>query len=347
MNSASNSAPRPQIMDRLGHARKIVLAEAQALRVLADRLTEDLADVIDGIAACRGRVAVSGVGKCDPIARKIVATLNSTGTRAYILDATAALHGDLGMIAPEDVALLLSNSGESEELVRLLPPLRSMVQRIYAITGNATGTLAKTADAAVIYGSFTEVCPNQLAPSTTTTVMLALGDSIALTVSTLRGFTAEDFARFHPSGSLGLKLATVEQVMRRGEELRTAQATDTIRDVFAKSRQKGRRTGAILLLDSQGQLAGFFTDSDLARLFESKTEMLLDRPIAEIMTRQPITVPPTMKLTEAVALLKARKISELPVVDTVGRPVGLLDITDVIGMTATTARPILRVRPSA
>jgi arabinose-5-phosphate isomerase len=292
-------------------------------------------------------VAVTGVGKSADIAQKLVGTFNSTGTRAYLLDATKALHGDLGMVAPDDAAILFSHSGESDEIVRLLPALRQFTSTILGITGNPRGSLAQAADPVIVYGPLQEACPNQLAPSSSTTVMLALGDAIAFTLGELRNFRREDFARFHPAGSLGRKLLNVSQVMRQGDELRLAAATDTIRTVFAKSRHVGRRTGAIMLLDADGQLAGLFTDSDLARLFEANRDTAFDEPIANIMTRTPVTISPTAKVAEAVELMRARKISELPVVNAEGQPLGMIDITDLIGLepgdSAASSRPFLRL----
>jgi len=316
----------------LEYARAVLRAEADAVAGAADRLDVAFARAVRVLADGRERVAVSGVGKSADIGQKIVGTLNSTGTRAYVLDATKAMHGDLGMVHPGDVALLLSHSGESEELVRLLPSLKRQAGAIVSITGNVNGSLAKASDAAVVYGMLVEACPNALAPSTTTTVMLALGDALAFTLAELRGFSAEDFARFHPAGSLGRKLARVEQVMRRGAELRIASTADTIRDVFARERPAGRRTGAIMLTDGHGRLAGLFTDSDLAKLFERRLDGSLDRPVGEVMTEHPVTIAPGARIGDAVELLRGRKISELPVVDADGRPVGMIDITDVIGL---------------
>jgi arabinose-5-phosphate isomerase len=235
------------------------------------------------------------------------------------------------MVHPEDVALVLSHSGESEEIVRLLGPLRALVRGVVALTGNAAGTLARRADVAVVYGPLDEVCPLGLAPSASTTAMIALGDALAFVLSRDREFTAEDFARYHPAGSLGRKLVRVEAVMRQGAELRLAPATDTVRSVFASVRQAGRRTGAVMLLDPDGRLAGLFTDSDLARLIEARRDAALDRPVAEVMTATPLTVPLGARAVEAVELMRRRKISELPVVDADGRPAGLLDVTDLIG----------------
>jgi arabinose-5-phosphate isomerase len=318
--------------DPLAFARSVLTSEADAVRAVASRLGDSFRRVVDLVASCRGRVAVTGVGKSADVGQKIVGTLNSTGTRAYLLDATRAVHGDLGAVHPDDIALLLSHSGESEELLRLLGPLRELAAGIVAVTGNPHGTLAKAADAAIVYGPIVEACPLSLAPSTSTTVMIALGDAVAFTLSERRQFTAEQFARFHPAGSLGRKLSGVEVHMRSGADLRLAAATDTVRAVFARAKQTGRRTGAVMLTNADGTLAGIFTDSDLARLFERNADGAFDRPIAEVMTHNPITVPHTAKVGEVLDLLRERKISELPVLDGDGRPVGLLDITDLIGL---------------
>jgi arabinose-5-phosphate isomerase len=333
--------------DRLAFARQILRAEAAAVELAAGRLNDSFERVVDLIGKCTGRIAVTGIGKSADVGQKLVGTFNSTGTRAYLLDATRAVHGDLGMVHPDDVALLLSHSGESEEIVRLLAPLRRLSTGLVAITGNANGTLARTADAAVVYGPVAEACPLALAPSSSTTVMLALGDALAFTLLEERQFTAEDFARYHPAGSLGRRLATVEDTMRKGDELRIAAATETVRSVFAQVRHRGRRTGAIMLVDAGGRLAGLFTDSDLARLFEERADHALDQPIENVMTRQPIVIAPTDRIADALAILRDRKISELPVVDGEGRPIGMLDITDLIGLepaeSTGQSRPLLRL----
>jgi arabinose-5-phosphate isomerase len=321
--------------DRLAYARQILRAEAAGLELVANRIDSTFLRAADLIAAQTrtgaARVAVTGTGKSADVGQKLAGTLCSTGTRAYVLDATRAVHGDLGMVHPEDVALVLSHSGESEEIVRLLSPLRALVRAVVGFTGNASGTLARRADVAVVYGPLEEVCPLGLAPSASTTAMIALGDALAFVLSRDREFTAEEFARYHPAGSLGRKLLRVEAIMRHGAELRLAPASDTIRSVFARVRQRGRRTGAVMLLDNDGRLAGLFTDSDLARLIEARRDQALDRPIAEVMTATPLTVSRGARVEEAVDLLRRHKISELPVVDSDGRPVGLLDVTDVIG----------------
>ena len=333
--------------DRLAYARRVLQIEAAAVQTAAERLDGSFERMVDLLAGCRGRVAITGIGKSADVGQKLAGTFNSTGTRAYLLDATRAVHGDLGMVHPDDAALLFSHSGESEEIVRLLGPLRRLASGIAAITGNAASTLARAADAAIVYGPISEACPLTLAPSSSTTVMLALGDALAFTLLEERQFTAEDFARFHPAGSLGRKLAPVHEAMRKGDELRIAPATETVRTVFAQVRHRGRRTGAIMLVDGAGRLAGLFTDSDLARLFEERADAALDAPIANVMTRHPAVIGPATRMTDAVEILRNRKISELPVVDGDGRPVGMLDITDLIGLEldepAVPSRPTLRL----
>jgi arabinose-5-phosphate isomerase len=335
--------PEAAVDGRLDYARRIIRAEADALRLVADRLDDAFLQAAALLyrltGAAHGRVALTGTGKSADVGQKLAGTLNSTGTRAYVLDATRAVHGDLGMVHPDDVALILSHSGESEEIVRLLGPLRPLVRAVVAITGNRNGTLARKADVALVYGPLDEVCPLGLAPSASTTAMIALGDALAFVLSRERDFTREDFARFHPAGSLGRQLLKVEAVMRHDGELRLASAGEDVRTVFARARQRGRRTGAVMLLDGEGRLAGLFTDSDLARLIESRREEALDRPVSEVMTAQPITVPLGTRVAEAIEVLRRHKISELPVVDPAGRPVGLLDVTDLIGVVPAEEEP--------
>jgi arabinose-5-phosphate isomerase len=318
--------------DVLAEARRILCAEATAVLQVADRLDSRFVHVVEAIFRSQGRIVVTGIGKSADVAQKLVGTLNSTGTRSYLLDATRAVHGDLGMVHPHDTALVLSHSGESEELLRLLGPLKRTCEELLAITGNPNGTLARIANAAILYGPIAECDPLALAPSTSTTIMMAIGDAIAFVLSQKRNFSAEDFARFHPAGSLGRKLATVESYMRRGKELRISGADTTIRNVFAQTHKEGRRTGAIILTDETGRLAGLFTDSDLARIFENRDDAALDRPISEVMTARPVTIRPEARMTEALDVLASKKISELPVVDALDRPVGLLDVTDLFGL---------------
>jgi arabinose-5-phosphate isomerase len=325
--AATQSKP---ITTTLDQARAVLRAEACALEQVAENLDDGFMQVIELLHGSAGRVAVTGVGKCADIGRKIAATFNSTGTRAYFLDATQAMHGDLGMVHADDVTLILSHSGQSEEIVRLLQPLEELASGMAAITGNSTGQLARSADAAIIYGPLTEACPLALAPSTSTTVMLALGDALAFALCRQREFQPQDFARFHPAGNLGRKLALVTDYMRRGSALRLAPDSASVRSVLTRTGRSGRRTGAVMLVDSQGRLSGIFTDSDLARLFERRSEHLLDRPIQDVMTRRPHSLAEDAQLNEGLDLLRTHKISEVPVLDLDGRPIGLLDITDLL-----------------
>jgi arabinose-5-phosphate isomerase len=318
--------------DCLEYARQIIRTEAAALEQVARRLGTPFLETVQLFASCRGRIAITGTGKSADVGQKIAGTLNSTGTRAYVLDATRAMHGDLGMVHPEDIVLVLSHSGESEEILRLLGPLHDLSQAVVGLTSNPQSTLARRADVSLVIGPLEEACPLGLAPSTSTTAMIAVGDALAFVLSRLRDFSHEDFARFHPAGSLGRRLLKVEGIMRRSGELRLARVNDTVRDVFARARLEGRRTGAVMLTDDLGRLAGIFTDSDLARLFEEHNDGALDRPISEVMTALPRTVLRNAQVQDAIEILRRHKISELPVIDEAGKPIGLIDITDLMGL---------------
>ncbi len=318
--------------EQLRYGREILAEEARALEELSGRLGPEFCEAVQLILACRGCVIVTGIGKAGLVGQKIMATLASTGTPAHFLHPAEAVHGDLGRVQPEDLLLALSYSGETEEIVRLLPSFRQLGIPMVAITSRRESTLARSARVVLAIGPVREACPLGLAPSTSTTLMLALGDALALVVSRMKNFGREDFARFHPAGTLGRKLSRVEDHMRPLDQCRVASEGLSVREVFVAVSRPGRRTGAIMLVDSQGRLSGLFTDSDLARLFERKQDALFDRPIAEVMTRRPITIVLGSRLAEAVSLMAQWKISELPVVDTESRPVGLIDITDIVGI---------------
>lgn len=324
--------PIGEAADRLDYARQIIRGEAAALEQVADRLGDSFLQAVELVQSCAGRIIITGTGKSADVGQKIAGTLNSTGTRASVLDVTRAMHGDLGMVHPDDIILLLSHSGESEEIVRLLGPLRSLASALIAITSNGNSTLARLTDVAIVIGPLEEVCPLGLAPSTSTTATIAVGDALAFVLTRLREFTRDDFARYHPAGSLGRKLLRVEEVMRRGRELRLASEGECVREVFARSRRRGRRTGAVMLTDEAGRLSGLFTDSDLARLFEQHRDDAFDQPIREVMTPTPLTGRVGMRVLDAIATLREHRISELPIIDADGRPEGLLDITDVLGL---------------
>lgn len=335
MNMSAEARRTPLALspfEQLRYGREIIQLESRALDHVARRLGAEFCQAVEYLYACRGSVIVSGMGKAGLVGQKIMATLASTGTRSHCLHPAEAVHGDLGRVHPDDVMLMLSQSGETEEVLRLLPSLAEMGVPILAITARADSTLARAATVAVTLGPLQEACPLGLAPTTSTTAMLAVGDALALVVSQMRQFSREDFARFHPAGSLGRKLSKVQHHMRPLDQCRIAAEEATIRQVFVQLSRPGRRTGAIMLVDAQGLLSGIFTDSDLARLFERHGDAELDRPIAAVMTRHPCQVPVDSMIVDAIAIMAERKISELPVVDATGKPVGLLDITDVVGL---------------
>lgn len=316
-------------LEQLRQGREVIRAEAQTLHALADHLGEDFCTAIARLHACRGSVLVAGMGKAGLIGQKIVATLASTGTRSHFVHPSEAIHGDLGRIHRDDVLLILSYSGETEEVVRLLPAVKQLGATVIAITGQPASTLGKFAEVTLDLGSIREACPLGLAPSASTTAMLALGDALALVLSQMRHFSEEDFARFHPGGSLGRKLAKVEEAMRPLEQCRIARAEQTVREALLLQSRPGRRTGAVMIVDDTGCLVGIFTDSDLAKLLEARRESCIDGPLAEVMTQRPTAVELGTRLVVACQLLADRKISELPVIDAQGQPVGLIDITDV------------------
>jgi arabinose-5-phosphate isomerase len=316
----------------LAFAREVLRIEAEALERVRDRLGESIARAADLIYRSTGSVIVTGMGKAGLVGQKLAATLASTGTRAFPLHPAEAVHGDLGRIRGDDVVLALSQSGETEEVLRLLPAIRRLGAGLVAITERASSSLGRAADLCIALGPLAEACPLGLAPSASTTALMAVGDALALLVSRLRDFTAEDFALVHPAGSLGRRLARVEEVMRTGRQLRRAHVEESVRSVFVRLAGPRRRSGAVLIVDEDGALLGIFTDSDLARLFERRREAELDGPIGGVMTADPYHIRAGATLADAVDVMKAHKISELPVVDRGGRLVGLIDVTDLIGL---------------
>ncbi|MFP6770133.1 MAG: KpsF/GutQ family sugar-phosphate isomerase [Planctomycetaceae bacterium] len=317
---------------QIREGREILRASAVALETVAHGLGEDFSGAVALLSECRGRVVVAGVGKAGRIGRKLVATFSSTGTRSQFLHPVEAVHGDIGCVEDRDVALVLSNSGESDEVSEMLPLLAQRGIPIVAITADRNSTLGRAAEIVVAIGTHCEAGGEGLAPTTSTTILLAVGDALALVTSRVRGFSREDFARCHPAGSLGRRLAGVADVMRSADELRIAREEVSVREVFAAVARPGRRTGAVLVVDSRGALVGIFTDSDLARLLEQRRDDRLDRSISTVMTVDPLRLASDDSLERAVEVLSQHKVSELPVVDDQGRPVGLIDITDVIGL---------------
>ena len=313
-------------------AGDIIKQESQALSRLSKTVPDGLSDAVNLILNCQGAVIVTGMGKAGLIGQKVSASLASTGTRSHFLHPAEAVHGDLGRVGPDDVMLMLSNSGETTEIVTLLPSLQKLGVKIISMMSQLSCTLARNSTVALDYGRLPEACALGLAPTTSTTMMMALGDALVLTLANLRQFRAIDFAKFHPGGSLGKKLSTVNDIMRPIEQCRVANEAKTVREVYIESATGHRRVGVILLTDDDGKLTGLFTDSDLGRILESGDDSRLSQPISEVMTRKPFTVRSKSRTQIAVEILAAQNISELPVVNSNGCPIGILDITDVVNL---------------
>jgi len=319
-------------VEQLRFGRDVVETEGRALLQLARRLDGAFLEAAEAIRQSLGCVVITGVGKAGLIGQKLSATFASTGTRSLFLHPSEAVHGDLGRVGPQDILLALSHSGRSEEVLRLVGLLRESIPHLIAITSSRTNALGRQADIVLELGSLEEACHLGLAPTTSTTAMLAMGDALALLVSRQRGFTQQDFARSHPAGTLGHRLARVDRLMRPLAECRVASDGCSVRETIVSTARSGRRTGAVMLVDADGVLTGIFTDSDLARLLEGRAERLLDQPVQDVMSRGVTTITAGSLLPEAIGLLAERRISELPVLDGQRRPVGLLDITDIVSL---------------
>ena len=311
----------------LDRAREVLKTEAQALLDLAGRLGADFAAAVDAVAACKGHLVVTGMGKAGLIGQKISATFASTGTPSIFLHPAEALHGDLGRVLADDVVLVLSNSGETAEVAALLPALRRIGAKIVALTATRDSTLGRNADAVVELGRIEEACPLGLAPSATTTALLGLGDALAFAVFERRGFDREKFALFHPGGDLGRRLLKVSEVMRNGDRHPIVKEDTPVTEAIAAITKA--RAGAVSVVGADGKLTGIFTDGDLRRTMGRNPALLTGR-IADVMTRSPKTILPDRLAAEALRLLREKKIDELPVVDASGRPVGMLDVQDLL-----------------
>lgn len=320
------------LIERLRSVRESIATEASALHSVSKNIGPSSVEAAEITASCSGSVVVTGVGKAGLVGQKLVATLASTGTPAHFLHPTEAVHGDFGRVRSSDVIWALSNSGRSEEVTRIAAQLRNQGSSLISFTAAEDNPLASVAQCNVVYGHHSEACPHGLAPTSSTTVMMAVGDAVALLASRIRQFTASDFARFHPGGALGRKLTKVSQLMRPVDACRIANESLSIRECMVACSKTGRRSGAVMLTDEQGLLTGIFTDSDLARLLESRLEDALDAPVQSRMTLQPHCVSPETMLSDAIALFSQLRISELPVVDDSGLPLGMVDITDLIAL---------------
>jgi arabinose-5-phosphate isomerase len=319
--------PKDATGSALDLARRVLTIEADAVRALIARLDERFLAAISLIRDCRGRVIVSGIGKSGHIARKIASTLSSTGTPAYFVHSAEASHGDLGMIQRDDVFIGISYSGESDELLQILPLVRRQGARLIAIAGNAQSTLAREADVFLDAGVAQEACPLNLAPTASTTAALALGDALAVTLLEARGFSAEDFARSHPGGTLGRRLLThVSDVMRSGPEVPKVTERATLKEAILEM-SRGR-LGMTAVLDASGEVCGIFTDGDLRRALAQITDIGAAR-IADVMSARPRCIRPEALAAEAVQIMETHKVNQLLVVDARGKLVGALNMHDL------------------
>lgn len=311
-------------------ARRVIQIEIEQLQRLGERVDGAFTHAVELLLACferKGKVIVCGVGKSGSIGRKLAATLNSTGATTVLLDVGDALHGDLGVIDPGDLAILLSYSGETSELLNLLPHLKRFSIPVIAITGGLHSTLAKNADVVLDVHVTQEACPLNLAPTSSTTTMLVLCDALAMALLEARGFQAEDFAKLHPGGSLGRALLTrVSDVMRQGDQLATITPETTVREGLQAMTKA--RSGAAVVTNADGTLAGVFTHGDFVRAFQ-KDNAISEKPVREFMTPRPVSIQAGKLAAEVLATLQNSRVDDVVVVDEAGKPVGMVDTQDL------------------
>ena len=323
----STPTERAPAASPLQSARRTLDIEARAVAAVALRLDESFARAVELVLTCTGRAVVSGIGKSGHIARKIASTLSSTGTPAYFVHPAEASHGDLGMIRRDDVFIGISYSGESDELLQIVPLVKRQGAKLVAIAGNAASSLAREADVFLDAGVAQEACPLNLAPTASTTAALALGDALAVALLDARGFSADDFARSHPGGTLGRKLLTrVSDVMRTGDAMPLVPLGANLADAILEITRKGM--GMTAIVDAERRVVGIFTDGDLRRSMERNADPR-GTPVENVMSRAPHTIRPDALAVEAVEAMERRKITQLPVVDASGRLVGALNIHDL------------------
>jgi arabinose-5-phosphate isomerase len=317
---------------RIERAREIVEREAAAVRQVADRIDTSFLRCLDMILGLRGRVVTAGMGKAGFIAQKVSATLASTGTPSIFLHPAEAIHGDLGRVDQGDLLLAFSKSGETQELLVMLPHVKAVGVPVVGVTQTTDSTLARHSDLVLELGRIDECGPYGLAPSASTTAMLALGDALALVVQEGRKFGPDEFARFHPGGDLGRRLMKVGELMRTGERNPQVQSGSTVLQAVEIMTRTPGRPGATSIVDQSGRLLGFFTDGDLRRLIEHGLDNPRERRIDEAMTPSPRSIRSDTFALEALALLHQFAVDQLPVVDDDGKLLGLLDVQDLLNL---------------
>ena len=329
-NSASFAAAANRA-SALAHATFDI--EAAAVLGLKARLDEGFPRAVSMMLATTGRIVVMGMGKSGHVGRKIAATLASTGTPALFVHPAEASHGDLGMITATDLVLMISNSGESQEMSAIIPVLKRLGAPLVAMTAKGDSSMAQNAAVWLNTAVDIEACPLNLAPTASTTAMLAMGDALALAVSRRRNFAADDFHRRHPGGSLGAGLKSVTEVLRFrvGDTLSTVREDCTVAEAL-RTTGDGRRAGALVVVDQDGRLSGIFTDGDLRRRVNELGAALLTKKVSEVMTARPSSLSSDALVRDAVQLVRERRLDEIPVVDAHGRPLGLIDVQDLVSM---------------
>jgi len=310
------------------YGKNVIETEANAVKSLIDLIDDNFQNAVDLIINCRGRIVVTGIGKAGIIGQKISATLASTGTPSHWLHSSEARHGDLGRVVAEDVVLALSNSGETE-IIQLIPSLKKIGSKIIAITGNNKSNLAAYSDIVLFIGNIDEACPLGLAPTASSTTMLALGDALALTVFKKRNLSKEEYAFYHPGGEIGRKLLPVDAIMRKGEENPVINEDAIVTDALKIMTDTKGNPGAVNIIDINNKLAGFFTDGDLRRNLHKGTSFL-NNAIKEVMTRNPKSITTGCLASEAYMILRENKIDQLPVVDSNNTPIGIVDVQDIL-----------------
>ncbi|MBU4343357.1 MAG: KpsF/GutQ family sugar-phosphate isomerase [Candidatus Omnitrophica bacterium] len=309
-------------------AKQVLKIEADSIRRLSSRINKDFEKAVNLIYACKGRVVVTGMGKAGIIGEKISATLASTGTPSLWLHSAEAIHGDLGRVQKQDVIIAISNSGETEEIVRLIPNIKKIGAKLIAITGNIRSTLAKNSDALLDVSIKEEACPLGLAPMASTTTMLAMGDALCAALIDKRGFKRADFAFLHPGGSLGKQLLLkVEDIMRKGAQNPIVKENAKVKSVLLKI--TAARAGSATVVDDKGKLKGIFTDGDLRRHLEEGLD-LSKQNVKDVMTKKPRVLKKGRLAAEALRILREYKIDEIPIVDENGRAIGLVDVQDLL-----------------
>jgi len=315
----------------LDYARSVIRAEASAIASMTPIINGAFVKAAQMLYECTGSCIISGIGKAGIIGRKISATLASTGTPSHFLHPAEAVHGDLGRLRKDDIVMILSYGGETDEITRLINLVKQLQIRLISITSDADSTLSRHSDVVLCMGKVNEACPLGVAPSVSTACMLTIGDALAFTVMKARRFSVEDYVRFHPGGSLGAKLMTVEQSMmfRPGEKLPVVNAGITVRRMLEETSDL-KRHGAVMVVDEQGRLAGIITDADLRRLLTRQGPEAFDLTVGSIMTANCKRIRADALASEATAIFHKYRIDELPVVDAEDRPVGLIDVQDIV-----------------